>query len=87
MLAKRHDIKKPSSKKHFFLVPKMETKQKSREEVLEEARQKLKLFQEANKTSFKEDGTYRGILSVTSGLELPKRPLKSIPTADIIYKR
>ena len=61
--------------------------QKSREEVLEEARQKLKLFQETNKTSFKEDGTYRGILSVTSGLELPKKPLKSIPTADMIYKR
>ena len=54
---------------------------------MEEARQKLKLFQETNKTGFKEDGTYRGILSVTSGLDLPKKPLKSISTSEMIYTR
>ena len=62
-------------------------REKSREEVLEEARKKLKLFQETNKTGFKEDGTNRGILSVTSGLDLPTKPLKSIKTAEMIYKR
>ena len=66
---------------------KMERAMKSREEVLEEARQKLKLFQETNKTSFKEDGTYRGILSVTSGLDLPKKPLKSISVPEMIHQR
>ena len=66
---------------------KMERAMKSREEVLEAARQKLKLFQETNKTSFKEDGTYRGILSVTSGLDLPKKPLKSISVPEMIHQR
>ena len=65
----------------------MERGQKSREEVLEEARKKLKLFQETNKTGFKEDGTYRGILSVTSGLDLPKKPLKSISVPEMIRQR
>ena len=48
---------------------------------------RLKLFQETNKTGFKEDGTYRGILSVTSGLDLPEKPLKSISTSEMIYTR
>ena len=65
----------------------MERGQKSREEVLEEARKKLTLFQETNKTGFKEDGTYRGILSVTSGLDLPKKPLKSISVPKMICQR
>ena len=44
----------------------MERGQKSREEVLEEARKKLRLFQETNKTGFKEDGTYRAVVSFAS---------------------
>ena len=52
-----------------------------------EARKKLKLFQETNKTGFKEDGTYRGILSVTSGLDLPEKPLESISVSEMIHKR
>ena len=65
----------------------MDRSQKSREEKMEEARQKLKLFQETNKTGFKEDGTYRGILSVTSGLDRPTKPLKSISTSEMICNR
>ena len=65
----------------------MERGQKSREEVLEEARKKLKLFQETNKTGFKEDGTYRGILYVTAGLDLPKKPLNSISVPEMIRQR
>ena len=65
---------------------------KSRKEILKEARHKLKLFQlklfqETNKTGFKEDGAYRGILSVTSGLDLPKKPLKSISVPEMIHQR
>ena len=65
----------------------MEGKRKSEEEVLEKARQKLNLFNETNKTGFKEDGAYRGILSVTSGLDLLKKPLGSVSVADMISKR
>ena len=62
-------------------------REKSREEVLDEARKKLKLFQETNKTGYRQDGTERAILSVTSGLDIPTKPLKSITTAEMIYNR
>ena len=65
----------------------MEGKRKSEEEVLEKAREKLNLFNKTNKTGFKEDGAYRGILSVTSGLDLLKKPLGSVSVADMISKR
>ena len=57
------------------------------QEVLEEGRKKLKIFQNTNKTSYKQDGTERAILGVTSGLVIPTRPLMSITTAQMIYKR
>ena len=62
-------------------------REKSREEVLDEARKKMKLFQQTNKTSYKQDGPECAILSVTSGLDIPTKPLKSIKTVEMIYKR
>ena len=41
---------------------------KGEQEVLEEGRKKLKIFQNTNKTSYKQDGTERAILGVTSAL-------------------
>ena len=57
------------------------------QEVLEEGRKKLKIFQNANKTSYKQDGTERAILGVTSDLAIPTRPLMSITTAQMMDKR